>query len=374
MSTDKCDFIITEINHDLNSARAKPKITNELLKTPNFRMIASLNLDSVCKDKNIPNFFNDEKIVEQIMGISKKDLQMMPDGNNSIRVKTKENRPTDIIQTTKLNRSRSLTTDYINLFEQDHVFLVIDTDNAHIVQNLIKYFNAQPTGPFPQIHIIHSVLTLADSAPKTKPDDGNYINKTGRQQQIDVNSWYYTQEIDIPTEDPLFMSRYTVKNKLVTGSNWDVQQQWILPETQQLQQNKQDFFSLNAKKDNNVPAVTERIGKNNFDSPRITEPNKKEVNLCIQRKRSGDYLQIWMADNLPRILSANNFDISHMLHVRPTGKVRIFPAGNTRQWYKDRTYFVTGDYPAFCYAVYNKINCYFNPPIPNGYILRTQSM
>jgi len=165
------------------------------------------------------------------------------------------------------------------------------------------------------------------------------------------------------------MSHYSVKNRLVEGTKWNIEQQWILPETPA---SKQDFFSLNAKKDNNVPAVSERIGKNNFDSPNLSEANKKEVNLCIQRKRSGDYLQIWMAKKLPVILTKNNFEESHMLHVRPTERRRKFPIGEAKEWYKKRTYFVTGDYPAFCYAVYNKINCYFNPPIPNGYILRVQ--
>ncbi len=371
MAFDKCDFIITEINHDLNSSRANPKITNKLFKEDYFKGIAALNLDEGgCRGKKSNNFFNDESIVEQIfIGKSKGDLQHMADGDYTTDVRT--NAGTRQLGLRKLSCTRSLLPEYITLFDQDHVFLVIDTDNKHIVQNLIKYYNGgtQVIPTLPQIHIIHTALTLADSAPKTKPDDKNYINKTGRPQQIDVNSWYYTKELTIPSDSRLFMTHYAVKNSLVAGSNWDIQQQWILPETVA---GKQDFFTLNAKIDNNVPAVTARIGKNNFDSRAILPDQQKEVNLCIQRKRSGDYFQIWMASHLPQKLTANNFEESQMLHVRPTQKPRKFPIEQTKKWYKERTYFVTGDYPAFCYAVYMQINCYFNPPIPNGYIMRAQ--
>lgn len=372
MAFNKCDFIITEINHDLNSSRANPKITNKLFKESWFKRIAALNLDEGgCKDQTSNNFFNDESIVEEIFtGTNKKNLQDMTDGDSLVNVRTTSG--VSQIQLRKLSCTRSLLPEYITLFDQDHVFLVIDTDNKHIVKNLIKYYNGgtQVLPTLPQIHIIHTALTLADSAPKTKPDDKNYTNKTtGRPQQIDVNSWYYTKEITIASDSRLFMSHYAIKNKLVAGSNWDIEQQWILPETVA---GKQDFFTLNAKKDNNVPSVTARIGKNNFDNRAIVPSQQKEVNLCMQRKRSGDYFQIWMAKHLPGKVTANNFEESQMVHVRPTQQPRKFPIGQTKDWYRERTYFVTGDYPAFCYAVYMQINCYFNPPIPNGYILRAQ--
>lgn len=129
------------------------------------------------------------------------------------------------------------------------------------------------------------------------------------------------------------------------------------------------------------------------------EEAKRLASWLVQRKRGGDYLQIKSAYEFPpeakkSAQAAITIDpdgdeaMVYKLYQGPfyamyTGsagnptsnlneKTRIYNGGHlknnnipvgvstklkTRKWYRNRTYVVTGDWPAFCYASFNRINC-----------------
>jgi hypothetical protein len=94
--------------------------------------------------------------------------------------------------------------------------------------------------------------------------------------------------------------------------------------------------------------------------PAANDIRKKNCSLGMQKKRSGDWLQIWMAHKLPEFLSnLANFKGMNMTN-RGTNDVRAdsatdIPVYNEQQ-YRQCTYFITGDWPAACYAIYRNVN------------------
>jgi hypothetical protein len=218
----KCEFINTEINHDLN-----PPVNISTQQQPSFKRISRSYLDyneaygcnGFLGDTN--EILNDSDIVQKILSHSIQDIRSTT-GSNDINklgseiniyplVKISNNRTTSQVANATLKKyKKPYNNTLFNLFETDHtdLFFIIDTGDNFI--QVLKGLN--PDGPRRRnLHIIHSVLTLADSAPKTKPDSKNYKNNN---EKVHLYSWYYKQPITIFENDSLFMSSFRVENKI----------------------------------------------------------------------------------------------------------------------------------------------------------------
>jgi len=198
-----------------------------------------------------------------------------------------------------------------------------------------------------------------------------------------IYTWYYTQpETSLPN-NPLMMSRYQIIMRPLAqpGSGYKQLQDWsgggdgvagttISPAAKEnsianLKKNMLQGGMTQVTPNQAAPADVR------YNVPQTLMP---EASLLVQRKRSGDYLQIKTAYEFPARAAAagDNRAIYEMIlgpegamNLGPTGsrlsgegnfKSRPSPSRNT-EWYRNRTYFCTGDWPAFCYATYNKINC-----------------
>ena len=111
------------------------------------------------------------------------------------------------------------------------------------------------------------------------------------------------------------------------------------------------------------------ISPNATSSDPIPTGREPEASWYVQRKRSGDYLQIKTAYEFPAFAANYANDRSKFAMVLApqnaiatatlggSGNLKTQPQTRNTDWYRKRTYFVTGDWPAFAYATYNRINC-----------------
>jgi hypothetical protein len=432
----KCNFINTEINHDLN-----PPVSVATSRNLHFQTIARTNLNAGthgCGDNpyNL-EFKNDDEIVKLILGVEKHVLYdpTIYSSNTEHELHVMNAKPDNRIQSeiviAKFKKyHKPYNNDLFGLFSHIpvegpinpnyDVFFVIDTGD-NLVTTFKGLTNIDATR-IPNIHVIHSQVTLADSAPKTKPDASDYDsdNKT-----VNIYSWYWNNQIIIPHNDPLFLSNYQITHNI--GVGWSIRQTWNLP-------GAPPAYNTNSPKvDNDKKVIREYLKSKNINNELVaieTNPvNKAEVSLNIQKKRSGDHLQIWFAKNFPR-LATPSLDNTNLTYVRgPTAtaissvaaaaaaavpatpielaeaaflsatiadttaknnvltastadkpaarlaaknaanalyaasaRVKEIPARErmtnhiTDDYYRLRTIFITGDWPAFAYAIYNRVN------------------
>ena len=142
------------------------------------------------------------------------------------------------------------------------------------------------------------------------------------------------------------MSSYKIINAM-NQIGWKIRQRWnIYNEGAE----RTDYEASDAKKENSKPVVKSYLS-NNLDK---LAANRVNASLNMQKKRSGDYLQIWIAKKFPELATIEK---ENFIYVRghDDGK-GSFTNTYDEGWYKERTYFVTGDWPAFSYSVYNKVN------------------
>lgn len=371
-SFSRCDFVNTEINHDLN-----PPISVSTSNKSSFKEIVALNLDENgsppnkgCNNKTTTNnILNDDNIVEKITGKSRsffsgsslvenvnhpfEPLLMNPTFSNteSLRINGVI-RPT-IMKISKKNYTMTL----LNLFElsmtttttarnPENIYFIIDTGDD-LINKLKETHN--PNNHI-NLHIIHSVLTIADSASKTRPDSINYVkscyNKTNK--SMNSYSWLYQENWNINSNNEVFMSMYNIKNTL--NPKWKILQEWYLRSPQI------EYTTNDAHKDNNRTIIKNKlsplIGKSS-----LNVKEKKNMNINFQKKRSGDYLQILAAKKMPEILALPTNETKFKYCRGPFLTKSSNITGMSEKYYYDRTYFVTGDWPAMSYAIYNKVNC-----------------
>jgi hypothetical protein len=344
----KCNFVNTEINHDLN-----PPVAVQTSKSEPFIRLSRSYLDENSNGQGCNDFFygfeflNDSQIVEKVLGFSIEQLRSIaPDQDLSLSVLVKSDDANNTISLRKPARVKKYNKPYNNslfgLFDDlSHLFFIIDTGD-NFVQTLkgLAYNGQTP----PNIHVIHSVLTLADSAPKTLPDSKNYNSQNA---SVRLFSWYLPFPITIPSNDRLFMSAFSVNNLKFNAPGWKIRQDWLNNNNQLLYQ------TFDAKKENSKPLVKTYLNSNlngilnNLDN----EDAKRVGSLNMQKKRSGDYFQIWIAKQFPRYAAEG---IQNLIFVR--GPTNGHPPQADEATYRARTYFVTGDWPAFCYAIYNQVN------------------
>ena len=393
----KCDVVKTEINHDLNP----PVSLAQLKKNENTREVFnSLLSDGAngCKNYSTQSYYDDSSFVQSILGFTPEQLILLPSGTtleqqqvlttttNSIYGNNNDTNSNSLsersfVKIKKISKDGATKKYGINLFNlfDDiplnsegicELFFVIDTGDD-LVQNLMGLVSPANTPTF-IINVIHSQFTLGDSAPKTLPDSPKYKSKNTKVRTV---SWYLTDNLTVPQNDPLFLSSISISSKLA-GVGWKIRQDWKTNYGQGDQLVKQTF---NAKEDNSKPEAVKYltsvlptiqgnfllgnvdqvvINEYNNDPANLTNPNrtaqKTQVTSSItaQGKRSGDHLQIWICKMLIEFYFRNGAFIK----VRETIGSQYNPLNDQSKDYRKHTFVITGDWPCFAYCVYNKIN------------------
>jgi hypothetical protein len=371
----KCEFIPTEVNHDLHGVVGK-KLNFDYQRDG----LMTTNLDNTrltgCSDpgimfdtrrqmskKNV-NVYDDYETTEMIIGLSPdgfKELDEPQDNNHIITmtisplIKPETNVNNISIRNTGGAICKKLTKQYYSnfyrLFDdiivdntgEGNIYLVIDTGDD-LVKKLGQSLQGQEEFNY-NIHVIHSLLTLADSAKKTRPDSKNYTNPYRHLTQY---SWLYNVPSIIEPNNEIFMSNYQITNNFNQGSfDWKIRQTWNLPQNRG---RNPDYQTNNAHVDNNKTVVIKEI----TEGQQNTNANISNINLAFQKKRSGDHLQILAAKGLPELLHNNSETSFTQVRTNNTTQHRL--VGKDLDYYRRNLFFVTGDWPAFSYAIYNRIN------------------
>ena len=392
----KCNFILTEINHDL-----KPPIGRDIQKNHNFKQIYKIFLDndeSGCHAFafNNYNFFDDAKIVTKILGISKTSLidETLKTYNTmqKITVTTIDNikkSNTKSIKSEaniiKCNKTLSgYTNDLFSIFRDCHfsqssdgfecdLFFVIDTGDE-LVQKLKKLTPETETRTKYNINIMHSQFTLGDSAPKTLPDSPNY---TISNSFVNLYSWYLTENLTIPRNNKLFMSDIHIQCQLYKNGGWKVRQDWYAFINNNA---KRVYQTFDSKKENSKPLVRNYLSQHLDELKSKFELTTKEVisdtitnietldptlnkivqiksSLNILKKRSGDHGQVaYCNDLINRYLKSSDKFIKIRSSVKDNDSYMPFMQLDQENKYKKNTFFLTGDWPCFAFCIYNKIN------------------
>lgn len=381
-----CGLTSTEANHDLHHA-----ISRTTHKTEGFYRVIRKNIGQ-CNDilppagpppKDRFNFYDDEGIVKAIMGLTKSEVQNIPVNTVFALDILQHNPGANVLTSSRINRVRIRvctpvvgkeynSADLLGLFEgKDTVFFIIDVGD-HFVEKLRKITGG--TANRLKIHVVHSAITQADSASKTKPNARVYTDIINTK-PVRVFSWWYNQPINVKGEDAteFFLSQYNILTQPANaaaagaaqpaapaaglGNSWKMRQTWKASDDTVI------YDTPDAHVFNSKPKVVTYL-MTHLDpavNPTTTsDANKIGCSLDMQKKRSGDWLQIWMAYILPLYLSNRaNFKGMNMTN-RGTGSVRADSMQDipvyAEQEYRRRTYFITGDWPAACYAIYRGVN------------------
>lgn len=409
-----CRWLPDEAQHDF----IKPRTGSVPILRPdqisnNFRTILRLNRATDCNSTiGIPdfsptysakkNFYTDDKIVERVFGLKKQYLYKTynPTLAPNFTVNVRDN---NTKRCRFSNCNYTVPIDLFNLFYDSttveaniqHIFIIIDKDAVAAI-NLLKLIPLNTHGIQAEIniHVLHSNMTLADSADKPSPDAKSWSETPILVNNIKIWSWYYDQQITVSRDDPIFMSNYDVttfltqvppNNYRVGHSKWETYQSWNLP-GQPGQPAPAGVIIRDCENSNNVKNTSIIFASN---------ASNDRKNLALHEKLSGDYFQMWFAKNFPKNIAnylqknsngtaptLNDFkDTDFKLKGKssnipnipgqapapfptpllPVAGVAIDdPTRNAiEKWYKDRTYFMSGDWPATSGSVYNEINTYF---------------
>jgi hypothetical protein len=362
----QCIFVPTEVQHDFIKARPDsiPIPRNEQINST-FRAMLSENHicnrfpDFIRKNAKPPNFYNDNEIVEYVFNKTKKKLEEIT-VNQKLDIKTTtDNKQSTDYTSIKIDPDTMPGID--GIFGGGPIFLVIDVDSTGAIDKIIQFASNAV-----DIHILHNVSTIADMATKPYPNAPKWAQRANAR----ITSWFFNSQLEIQANDPLFMSKYEVTTFVQNPytPDWKTTQTWRLPGSAPLY----SFNVFDCREMNNVKNNSIRYS---------TAGDNRTKNECFQRKRSGDYFQIWFAKNFPEKKVADTTGIWSTDKFEPRGKNYAGPfefpeppADNTDeekiQWYRDRTYFMSGDWPATSYAVFNNVNTYFG--LANKFIARVK--
>ena len=355
----ECNFPPTEINHDLNP----PVKINLTAKNQHFKNLYSTSI-GLCSGKQPAHYHNDSDMFEYVFQQPLESLKSVTNIDDNMQL-------IDGVVCKIKGINKPYDNTLFNLFKDDNdrlfddIFFVIDTGD-----NLRDTLVGLTPPKNINIHHIHSNATLADSAPKTRPDSKKYSKNNAN---VKLYSWYYNNNLTTSNQDKILISSFNVEN-IKKPQSWDIEQKWTTTFIQDVSQYKNRVD--NAKKENNknvIKAYLETYVIPNTSSE-FSIKSKIHSSYFIQRKRSGDYFQIWFAFNLPNLISSSwRFNLAKR---SPNAKDDVADAtaaaaafnvpGDIFQVYgkikynpiefKKRLFFVTGDWPAVCWAVLNKIN------------------
>lgn len=379
-----CSILQTEINHDLRAALTQGNQKDDI-ESPEFNKNVAKNKAGECKnhqpDRTGPrqgfySFHEDLEFLERITDKTVDGLKAyttpvdIPITSRSVTINqanngylhTEVNPTARVIFKSKndrntfdntlfelfgniqpVNDENTVNDENIQPVNDENrwidIFFVIDTGD-NLVQ-LLKGLTPNPEHRRKyRFHIIHSVYTLGDSAWKTLPNGSKY---KCRNPNVHIYSWLFTDNPSINPLDPIFMTSYKIKCTIL--QDWKVDQFWSW-------HGQGAYNTQDSKKDNNKKKVIEEMKSRHV--------KHEDNHLSIQKKRSGDYFQIKFAKKLPRYMNnQRNLDLQVSNNEGAklfSNKDDLYSLGYTLAQYRDRTFFITGDWPAFSYALFNKIN------------------
>ena len=414
------DFLNTEVNHDLKEVISHDINIHEEFNSNVLRINSGLLPPPPPPPAPPPpppliNFRNDEIIVSHVFGRTKQEIAAQVSGPISICVNTNSGHTVCAFVNIP-QQNFSLVDFFPSLFpsqlqslfpppqqQEVHkdIFLIVDVGDNFVAK--LKETHP-PTGFSFSVHQIHSVFTLGDSATcKTKPNSNKKYENKPAHLGCNIYSWEEKIRYTLPPRKSLALSNYQIEMKKSNDSEWNIEQRWsekrtdpttgriVTDPTGRIVFGKV-FYTPNSKHSNNVKKVCEEIRSyitaSSDQTPlahRVpwpptaqTQESKQYVEIPIQRKRSGDYLQIHHAKLFPIIMK--KWVDSHST-TQPSPRFKLLTGGvkgissaqkqddfirrhsgggiKDKKWYRERTYFVTIDWPALSYCIFNKINAIF---------------
>lgn len=391
-----CNFINAEFTHDFNKYFNYNKRSDPL-----YRTIIAKNLEQYCPvtpttrrgvlDYCLPQ--NDETIVKKVTrnspfptGDIKNTIKNQPEKiENPMQINTINifnlSRPikTNCYFKNVKNWRKNTTVPIVNTYNIFNVltgiprnpnefladvFLFVDT-GIHLVSHL----KTEPNTKNITINVMNTFFSLADSANKGDPT-GAGLYKPYTTTGLNINNWMYEAEQVTPDNDAVLMLAYRIRSDYVTvpatnivqgGFKLIAKQQWYKStDTGGIRMNTAMPPIPNPKVYNNVGQVAAAV---NSTKNLASDIGKSYAGYHFSRKRSGDYAQIYITKKFPQLITRDRtIPIKKCCNVYnsardsiPLYKLYDKPYQDYA-WFKRRTFFITGDWPAFMYSIYNQIN------------------
>ena len=389
-----CNFINAEFTHDFN------KYFN-YTKRHQYRNIIAKNLEQYCPvttttprgvlDYCLPQ--NDETIVKKVTGNSpfppvdmKNTIKTQPENTeNLMHINTINIRDLSAPFNTECsfknvkNWRKNMAVPILNTYNifnvptgiprNPHeflgdVFLFVDT-GIHLVSHL----KTEPNTKNITINVMNTFFSLADSANKGDPT-GVSLYKPYTPIGLNINNGMYEAERETHDNDNVLMLAYRIRSDYVTvhatnivqgGFKLIAKQQWYKSTgTGGISINTAMPPIPNPKVYNNVGQVAAAV---NSTKNLASDIGQSYAGYHFSRKRSGDYAQIYITKKFPQLITRDRtIPIKKCCNVYnsardsiPLYKLYDKPYQNYA-WFKRRTFFITGDWPAFMYSIYNQIN------------------
>ncbi len=310
-----------------------------------------------------------------------------------------------------INKNRDATVgktvDAVPPDNNENYFIIVDQDLG-LLKDLKNNVAQLPAGRTITLNMMHSVLTYSDSAPAKCVSTTSRIDQAGFRQPALGGQMYnafdwevnHTSLKEISKNNPVFLSEYSVDitQGLPSVSCTQLKQIWRHEDRKPAGKFPQFAIVGNGNIGTAAAGAAHTSTKLKVFNP--NERNQKgtaagevngattleEANFALQRKRSGDHLQIWFAYCFPKIaaesahllsqpggLTASPYIFPKNPKTPPVGWVtptfKMPPAGMTKvqmeTWYKERTFFCTHDVPAATYSIMCGVNTILNN---SGYI------
>ena len=387
-----CIWPKTEVNHDFGDSEL---FTTHVLnnESSSLRDILKTHVGDTCsipQDMSHFNLVNDEEIVKKVFNKDKGEFRDLQEGWSDISVKYKGHRngnKVDILtKTIKLFKiKKNESSQIIGLFKDDskNIFKYIKTNDASknhvffiqdVAGDVVKQLKYVYDGVKKyHIHIINSVETIGDSASKIKPDcKKKYLyKKDPGDSKTRLFSWLYTKNRELNgTKDDLMFSSYKINTRYAANTGqFKIDQVWSISES--------SYYYDDINKKNNRTNIRNEIKEvletRNFYDKSITDKDKQEISRALQRKRSGDYLQIKFAKDFPTIGESDfklilpddqQYQILNKQdweYPNPNSDSLIKLSTDIK---KNNTFIITNDWPCLSYAIFNEVNVIFHNNSP----------
>lgn len=253
------------------------------------------------------------------------------------------------------------------------VYLFLDTRGE-----IITSFSKLPMQNSVILNIINSQANFADGCRVGK----NLYNSTLFGAGTRIQCWWCQDNLTIPPYGSTIQSNPITTNYMFHTSTTCVLSDtgYVIPGEKIIRQNWHDgtgnpLITVNdCTKENTINNLTQTFKTH-------TAPNQSDQRaLCWTRKRSGDGFQIWFINRFADILAAGGHNRFYCTYangiLNPTQVQRspIYTNGLTKQQIRERAFFVTGDWPAFCWAAFCHINVIFVSPKNSNTNSRTKAL
>lgn len=242
-------------------------------------------------------------------------------------------------------------------------------------KGLLTRLNSVMNANDPIFHVINSQASLADSAKEGKQiyDTLYFRNK--------VHCWWYMKNLFVPSYNPHYIVPAIPYNHsfhsgiqcimsdagAANPTDPAITQIWSDPQTNNVLYTTYDACATN----NRTIVNTDILNASTYGA---TSPNI--VSLSYHRKRSGDGFAIWFMEQFATILAnGNSTDFFHTCgygicdpppypdyglvdFIHPS--VNSWSQLNKKKYIRYHSFYITGDYPAFCWAAYCHCNVIYN--------------